>query len=856
VPLVLTPVTFRTVLRACVGWLLAMAVAGPVAAAPPGPTPAHFFPRNDLVLYAEFDGLDNHAESWRHTAAYRLLTETTTGAMLGDLASQLGDRTLPGSGMRALTTAEVRALVTHAMRHGFAFGVVHKPGQPEASCVGVVIRGGGRAEIRAIVEKLVSAGKRPDETPQTLDRPKGRKMAVLDLGQSRSVWWVEGDDLALSLISADGADLMIGALDGSLPDATGHPEIAALRRSVDGFMPIGLAFVDTSRLAGSSAQATLFGLDHTRRIEYRWGFQDDAVMTSVRVVADAPRAGLLSVLDQPSFGRGKLPPLPGGIAGFGALSVDLPGLHDRVAAGFSAIGPAAGAWFETFGTSFRTTTGVRLRDDILPLLGPDITFYTLPDRDVAPVGITAVLTRGLLAPPRPVVRIAVKDTTAFARILDEAMTAMNSALKARADETSRPPPVRIRPLAGVAHGYVLSVSPGAFPLPAGTRPTMVLGKRSLIMAGHPADAQEALAIEERGDVLPAADPLAPSLARIPDRAIFVSVSDPKRSFLPDLVANLPMLVEWGSKALNQGLMQRFMPGRQVVRFGPQGQPIAAESRRMTVEIDPDRVPAPEDLRPFLFPSVFVITADDQGVQLTTREAFPVLNPAAMAPVAVALLWPAIQASRAATLRTQSVTNLKRIGLAMHNYLATNNTFPPQFITGKQGKPLLSWRVALLPFLEEQELYNQFKLDEPWDSPHNKPLAARMPNVFAIPGARAEPGKTFYRGFSGAGAFFDPKVKGGVDLATVTDGTSNTIGIIEARTAVPWTKPDEEIPFNPAVNARDMADLPKALGNHFPGGFNVLFLDGSVRFIKTTINPNILRALITRNGGEVISVDSF
>jgi prepilin-type processing-associated H-X9-DG protein len=664
----------------------------------------------------------------------------------------------------------------------------------------------------------------------------------------------------VSLASAEGADLMIGALDGGLADATGHPEITALRSSVDGFTPVGLAFVDASLLADSWPQAALYGLDRAKWVEYRWGFQGDAVMTTVRVVAGAPRGGLLSVFDQPTFEPKNLPALPGGIAGFGALSVDLPGLHDRVAAGFAAMGPATAARLEAFETAFRNLTGARLRDDVLPHLGPNVTYYTLPDRDAAPVGFTAVLARAFLGAPRPVVRIAVKDATGFAKVLDEAMAGVSAAVKTRADATSQPPMVRVHPLAGVDHGYVLSVSPAAFPLPAGTKPTIVLGKTSLIIAGRPADAREALAIEERGDVLPAADPLAATLARLPERALFVRVSDPKRSLLPDLVANLPLLVQGSPAVMYQGLLQRFMLGRGVMRFGPDGrplgQPIAAGGGRIAVAIDPDRIPAPDDLRPFLFPSLFVLTADDQGIQFISREAFPALNPAAMAPVAAALLWPAIQSSRSASLRTRSVTNLKRIGLAMHNYHSTNNTFPAQASTGRDGKPLLSWRVALLPYLEEQELYNQFKLDESWDSPHNKPLAARMPDVFAIPGSRAEAGKTFYRGFSGEGVLFDPKMKGGVGIQTITDGTSNTIGIVEAKTSVIWTKPDEEIPFNPAVNAFGAADLFKALGGHFPGGFNALFLDGSVRFLKVSINPVVLRALITRNGGEVISSDSF
>ncbi len=175
-------------------------------------------------------------------------------------------------------------------------------------------------------------------------------------------------------------------------------------------------------------------------------------------------------------------------------------------------------------------------------------------------------------------------------------------------------------------------------------------------------------------------------------------------------------------------------------------------RALGIDIDPDQIPSPSALRPFLFPSVYTLTADDQGFQFATNEAFPAFNPMAVAPLAAAMLLPMAQSARAQARRAQSVNNLKQIALAMHNLHDVNNHFPPQAIVDDDGKPLLSWRVAMLPYLEQQDLYNEFKLDEPWDSEHNKALIPRMPAVFAIPGAaKPEPGKTFYRGFSGPAA---------------------------------------------------------------------------------------------------------
>ncbi|HEX8202312.1 MAG TPA: hypothetical protein VF590_17675, partial [Isosphaeraceae bacterium] len=126
------------------------------------------------------------------------------------------------------------------------------------------------------------------------------------------------------------------------------------------------------------------------------------------------------------------------------------------------------------------------------------------------------------------------------------------------------------------------------------------------------------------------------------------------------------------------------------------------------------------------------------------------------------------------------------------------------------------------------------------------------------GARSEPGTTFYRGFSGPRTLFDATVKDGVGMRDILDGTSFTLGIVEAREAVPWTKPDAEIPFDADARPKpgELDPLPSQLGGHFQGGFDALFLDGSVRFLSQSVNTTLLRALITRDAGEVVSSDQF
>jgi prepilin-type processing-associated H-X9-DG protein len=214
-------------------------------------------------------------------------------------------------------------------------------------------------------------------------------------------------------------------------------------------------------------------------------------------------------------------------------------------------------------------------------------------------------------------------------------------------------------------------------------------------------------------------------------------------------------------------------------------------------------------------------------------------------VLIGLLLPAIQAAREAARRTQCVNNLKQIGLAMHNYLSANGSFPPTAINDANGKPLLSWRVAILPFIDQQGLYEEFKLDEPWDSLHNQALIARMPSVYLCPSDGPDTQHTArYQVIVGPGTLFEGEK--GIRLNEVTDGTSNTLLVVEAKAQVPWTKPDD-IPVN---------SLTAGVRSKHPGGFNVLMADGSVRFFKLTMNPNVLQALATRNGGEVVSPDGF
>ncbi|MCI0701101.1 MAG: sigma-70 family RNA polymerase sigma factor [Planctomycetia bacterium] len=195
-------------------------------------------------------------------------------------------------------------------------------------------------------------------------------------------------------------------------------------------------------------------------------------------------------------------------------------------------------------------------------------------------------------------------------------------------------------------------------------------------------------------------------------------------------------------------------------------------------------------------------------------------------------------------RAQSRNNLKQILIALHNYHDTNGFFP-QNITDDNGKPLLSWRVQLLPYVEADNLYKQFKLDEPWDSDNNKKLLTEMPVCFRVGFEPKDSTKTYYQAFAGTGTAFDPNKQ--IKITDITDGTSNTIAVIEAGPPVEWTKP-VDLPYDPKK-------LPKLEGP-FKNTIIAATADGATHPLVPDIDETSLHRLIGIADGEVVSLDEL
>ena len=209
-------------------------------------------------------------------------------------------------------------------------------------------------------------------------------------------------------------------------------------------------------------------------------------------------------------------------------------------------------------------------------------------------------------------------------------------------------------------------------------------------------------------------------------------------------------------------------------------------------------------------------------------------------IAAALLLPAVSKVREAAARTKSTNNMKQIAIGMLNHNDARNALPAAAICDKDGKPLLSWRVAILPYIEQQALYQQFKLDEPWDSPNNKPLLQLMPKTYQNPKSPSD-SYTHYRVFHGKGTAFEG-TKGLSLPRDFTDGVSNTLLVIEADEAVPWTKPEE-------LEYSSERPLPPLGGIWSSKVCLVAMGDGSVKSILAEGNERNIRAAISRNGND-------
>ena len=220
---------------------------------------------------------------------------------------------------------------------------------------------------------------------------------------------------------------------------------------------------------------------------------------------------------------------------------------------------------------------------------------------------------------------------------------------------------------------------------------------------------------------------------------------------------------------------------------------------------------------------------------------------------VYMLLPQIPRARPAARRAQCTSNMKQLGIAFNIYYDTYGHFPPAYTVDEDGKPLHSWRVLILPFIEQEALYKEIRLNEPWDSEYNSQFHSKVPHGLRCPGVvngsgnEAIParGGCYYSVIVGEEAVFNGSRER--EMNDLSNGTSRTILVVERRTPVNWMDPTHELPFAIACEGVNVNAL--GISSYHEGGVNCVFFDGCAQFLPDSTSSKKLRAMLVRESEE-------
>lgn len=229
------------------------------------------------------------------------------------------------------------------------------------------------------------------EAKPRIDRKEGRTMVVVPQGsngsfnQSTWVWWPEKEDLVIAVEHPASSDSILASLDGKIPSAADHPVVKELAKVESNFDPVAIAFLDAANCPKTSHKLTevvnKINEAGIQRIDYRWGFDDDALMTITRLMAPKPRKPILALFDQPGFARTALLPMPDGVDSFLELSVSPNQLLDTIC----ELGPPGmiKGKVNEFAETVENSGKINLRKDLLDHIGPRMMLYVAPGRSAA-----------------------------------------------------------------------------------------------------------------------------------------------------------------------------------------------------------------------------------------------------------------------------------------------------------------------------------------------------------------------------------------------------------------------------------------------------------------------------------------
>ncbi len=390
------------------------------AAAPAGPPRPieEFLPAGYDRIYIHIAGTEANDEAWKKTAAFKILNETTTGKMLEAMISQAIDHY--GAGKMKLNGAEVVEMIKHIFTKGAFIA-----GNGEGDAL-IVIRGvmGDKAAV-GLFRRLILAVNREGSIEKSIVVDEHKIVeATVPAGAARrqtNFWWIEESSKKDLILTSNirAASTLIKTLDGKSPNISGSKIYQSSRKLNERITPLITAAFDMKKVNTKAANPALL---------FQMGFDNDALLTVMRVSAPKPRSGVLALLDQAPLDKAGYPPLPEGSTGFTEMAVDLGQAYDAIMAELKTSAPDAAAKVDSFAATMAKSR-IKLKEDLVANLGPRAYWFSMP-KAASTTGLGSMMASlggGLV--PRGALVMEVKDPVKVGRALDELVLMANKQLK-------------------------------------------------------------------------------------------------------------------------------------------------------------------------------------------------------------------------------------------------------------------------------------------------------------------------------------------------------------------------------------------------------------------------------------------
>ncbi len=753
----------------------------------------------------------------------------------------------------------MEALANHLGEQGGSLAISIPPGLPLPRATLVLHHAAKHIDLLKDVTPLLAENRIETETKEI----EGREVSIAHFLKAPAIdaaWWAEGDHLVIA-VGVDPVQNTLAVASGKKPDITKHRlwsadaadeakaitttawvDAKSLREKFKDF-PIPIP-EGRPVLIGDALK--ILGLGNVEELVLKSGYEGKALWSETRLNTTGERTGVLSLWEGEEITFEDLPPLPKNTNSFYAASMKPAAAYEtirRMIKESMAFGPEEAAKeVERVIDTIPNFLGFDPKTDILDALGNIVVICDDPEQGLLGTGSTLI--------------VQVKDAEKLRQSLEKIVNKINSYV-----------PNEEIILVKIHKAKKQGREIWHFEFGQTVETLGVAIEEDWMVVALMPQPVEAFFLRVDGK-LPkwSIEQLKEQGAQgIPEKFTSVGVSNPKVIY-----QNLLKLAPYGYSALVAALKgEREIP------------------RNAALPWQLSDLPPAELIAGPLFPNVRTMTLDETGMKWTSYSSLPSLpvvggpgggNGAVAGSVVTALLLPAIQQARTAARRSQSMNNLKQLGIAMHNYHETHNSFPAGTLPNEKLKPdeRLSFMVELLPYIDQSPLYEKVDKEGGWKDKENRlVIETRLP-VLMNPGVSMQPiaatkadaneeasnsAPTHYVGMAGigkdapllpitsnrAGVFgYNRKTR----LEDITDGTSNTVMISEAsKDYGAWgaggTATIRSLTQKPYING------PDGIGGPFPGGCHVLFGDGSVRFISQAIDPGTFEALITIRGGEVI-----